>query len=151
MGGTAVFFETPKWTKNNLSDLLKFSLTNASDTFSGEPSIEKFSEHLKDCKSDSKGSISFPNPNKTSRLIIPCPQCLNKFGHLGHFIKYSDDETWSKLWKKVAEELEKQIKPPSKGVWLSTHGLGVPWLHIRIDTTPKYYKTESFKGQYGFK
>ena len=24
-------------------------------------------------------------------------------------------------------------------IWLSTAGMGVPWLHVRLDSRPKYY------------
>ena len=29
--------------------------------------------------------------------------------------------------------------------WLSTAGLGVPWLHLRLDTRPKYYQYGPYK------
>ena len=30
-------------------------------------------------------------------------------------------------------------------VWISTHGLGVPYLHVRISITPKYYGNSKLK------
>ncbi|MGB1216866.1 MAG: DUF6940 family protein [Saprospiraceae bacterium] len=30
-------------------------------------------------------------------------------------------------------------------MWLSTAGLGVYWLHIRMDNRPKYYKHKAYK------
>ena len=41
----------------------------------------------------------------------------------------------------VYEALVKQGRP----VWLSTEGSGVPWLHVRMDSRPKYYHTREFK------
>ena len=32
----------------------------------------------------------------------------------------------------------------SRPVWLSTSGMGVPWLHMRLDQVPKYYTYEPF-------
>jgi hypothetical protein len=29
-------------------------------------------------------------------------------------------------------------------MWLSTSGLGVAWLHIRLDSTPKYYQHQPY-------
>jgi protoheme ferro-lyase len=54
------------------------------------------------------------------------------------------------LWKKVAEEIKKIIiksqKYPSENnkLWVSTHGLGVAWVHIRLSIIPKYYKTKKY-------
>ncbi|MBX3248007.1 MAG: hypothetical protein KF901_12575 [Myxococcales bacterium] len=30
-------------------------------------------------------------------------------------------------------------------VWLSTAGLGVDWLHVRLDARPKYYRHAPYK------
>ncbi len=30
-------------------------------------------------------------------------------------------------------------------LWLSTAGLGVDWLHVRIDSRPKYYRHGPYK------
>ena len=32
------------------------------------------------------------------------------------------------------------IRLGGKPVWLSTAGLGVGWLHVRLDDRPKYYR-----------
>lgn len=32
-------------------------------------------------------------------------------------------------------------------VWLSTSGLGVYWLHFRIDARPKYYQYSEFAAE----
>ena len=31
------------------------------------------------------------------------------------------------------------------GLWLSTAGLGVYWLHLRLDTRPKYYSFQPYR------
>ena len=42
------------------------------------------------------------------------------------------------LWKKVATIAENQMKKFGS-IWVSAHGLGVPYLHIRVCSMPKYY------------
>jgi hypothetical protein len=42
------------------------------------------------------------------------------------------------LWRVTAEALETRLGDVP--VWLSTAGLGVYWLHIRLDSRPKYYR-----------
>ena len=29
--------------------------------------------------------------------------------------------------------------------WLSTEGSGVPWLHVRMDSSPKYYHYDAYR------
>lgn len=39
---------------------------------------------------------------------------------------------------------QQQEGTDSKPVWLSTSGMGIPWLHMRLDQKPKYYSFEPF-------
>jgi hypothetical protein len=41
------------------------------------------------------------------------------------------------LWRATAETLLDRISDTP--TWLSTAGLGVIWLHLRLDSRPKYY------------
>lgn len=43
----------------------------------------------------------------------------------------------------VANEALDMLRNHAK-IWISTYGLGVPYLHVRIDTRPKYYHTSKF-------
>ena len=54
------------------------------------------------------------------------------------------DKQQKAFWKKVSNSVTKMLKTHDK-VWVSTHGKGVPYLHVRIDTVPKYYLTNKFK------
>jgi protoheme ferro-lyase len=40
------------------------------------------------------------------------------------------------IWRLVAEAVEARLG--SAPMWLSTAGLGVHWLHVRLDSRPKY-------------
>ena len=78
------------------------------------------------------------------RQIIPYPKQNKKFTTLKHFIDNSTKLQQKRFWKKVSNSIKKMLKIYKK-VWVSTHGTGVPYLHIRIDTIPKYYITNKFK------
>jgi hypothetical protein len=50
------------------------------------------------------------------------------------------------FWKKVACEIERQLqKSGYDQLYVSTHGLGVSYFHLRIEPTPKYYQTQEYK------
>jgi hypothetical protein len=41
------------------------------------------------------------------------------------------------FWQKTAQEMLHHIGP--RPTWLCTVGGGVAWLHVRLDSRPKYY------------
>ncbi|HLR31307.1 MAG TPA: hypothetical protein VK074_02380, partial [Fodinibius sp.] len=53
-----------------------------------------------------------------------------------------DPEQRDALWRITAEETLDAIGEEPR--WLSTNGMGVFWLHMRIDRRPKYYQTEDY-------
>lgn len=84
-----------------------------------------------------KSPVAFSNPTGTCTLVSPPDQGKN-FAHIGLFYKNASQHEIRALWKKVATEIEKRLKL-KKVIYVSTHGLGVPWLHVRICDFPKYY------------
>ncbi len=49
---------------------------------------------------------------------------------------------WSTVARSALEELSR--RPEGKSLWMSTAGQGVPWLHFRIENSPKYYSFEPY-------
>lgn len=89
-------------------------------------------------KSKNKYVTSFWNLSRTTRLVIPIPRKNKNFCTLNKFCKNASKTHQNNFWKKVALEIKK-YKKNHKKVYLSTHGLGIPYLHIRIEDNPKYY------------
>jgi hypothetical protein len=105
-------------------------------------SNEKAFEHYLYSK---KHVEDFLNLGKNARLIIPTKQTNQEiYNHFGKFIRFAKKEQQLELFKRIGtliiEELEEK-----ELIWLNTAGLGVIWLHIRLDTRPKYYKTQKYK------
>jgi hypothetical protein len=42
------------------------------------------------------------------------------------------------LWRETGRAMRENLS--ERKLWLSTSGLGVSWLHIRLDSYPKYYQ-----------
>jgi len=86
-------------------------------------------------------TVSFENLGKNALLIVPCPRdmnIINQYAQLATFVREAKiDEVYS-LLKLTALKMDEVVKK-NKPIWLSTSGLGVYWLHMRIDTFPKYY------------
>ena len=88
--------------------------------------------------------VAFDNLDKKCRLICP-PDDGKNYSHIRNFYLHADKTLIKAIWNNVAREVEKIHKINKiKKIWISTHGLGVSWLHIRICNEPKYYKTKEF-------
>ena len=87
----------------------------------------------------------FLNLGKNARLIVPTKRTEEEiYNHLGKFIRYAESKQVIAVFKRVGQKMLEEIKKDEL-IWLNTAGLGVIWLHIRMDAKPKYYKTKTYK------
>jgi hypothetical protein len=91
-----------------------------------------------------RDAVSFESLGKDAILVSPCPgEGGGDFAHLSSFMSTATERRVSALWHAVGDALEARIS--SHPVWLSTAGLGVSWLHVRLDSRPKYYRHAPYK------
>ena len=80
---------------------------------------------------------SFDNLGRNALLIAPRPRAATSdYRHLLRFLRLASDADADRLWQRIAQELPARMA--REPVWLSTAGLGVNWLHVRLDRQPKY-------------
>ena len=112
-----------------------------------------FQEHFNSCDKD---VVTFQNLGRDAFLVVPCPstqnqasrETLNMYGHLASFMALNRNVTHlHNFWIKVAETFDARISQLSgdKPIWVSTCGTGVYWLHVRLDSRPKYYSYQKYK------
>jgi hypothetical protein len=101
-----------------------------------QQSHKAFNEHIK--KSKNKYVTSFPNLNGDTILVVPIPRSGKNYATLKDFVDNAPKIQQKEFWKKVSKVAEKQMNKFGS-VWVSAHGLGVPYLHIRVCSMPKYY------------
>ena len=122
------------FTGNDLDTVVKYEIFRE-DGLAKEQNYSSFENKL-DKKCD---VISFKNLSGDSTLIVPCPDANKNYAHLSLFNKNATDSKKLELWKKVAEEINNIIENnKEQEIYLNTEGYGVPYLHVRIDPTPKY-------------
>ncbi|MEM8526195.1 MAG: hypothetical protein AAGG68_16260 [Bacteroidota bacterium] len=85
-----------------------------------------------------KQAISFENLGKDAQLVAPTPQSSDCYAHLADFVRKAPADQQDAFWRLVGNTCESQLS--QRNHWWSTSGLGVYWLHLRIDTFPKYYQ-----------
>jgi hypothetical protein len=88
-------------------------------------------------KSHNKYVVAFPNLTKDCMLVIPMPRRGKNYATLKDFIDNAPKIQQQEFWKKVANVARKCMNEWGE-VWISVHGLGVPYTHVRIDSTSKY-------------
>lgn len=108
--------------------------------------LDKFSQ----LGNQSKKIINFKNKNRDADLVVPTPPEKNvgqqHYLHLASFLREATKEQQDQLWHDVAATLEHCLKEAEdQPIWMSTHGKGADWLHIRLDKKPKYYHFKEFK------
>lgn len=83
--------------------------------------------------------LTFPNLGGDALLIVPRPVGPREaYAHLGCFVRDAPREQVRALWATTARVVRENLGAAPR--WLSTSGLGVPWLHLRLDSRPKYYQ-----------
>lgn len=89
---------------------------------------------------------SFSSLHKNATLIIPILQNeVSNFKNLKEFTNNSSLEQWEALWQKVSEKMEESLlNANGASRWLSTSGLNVHYLHVRINNSPKHYCYEEY-------
>ena len=88
--------------------------------------------------------IAFPNLSGDSLLIVPRPiDSSSEYTHLARFLRSAPREQQRAMWKLVGKTMTQRIG--SHPTWLSTAGDGIAWLHVRLDSRPKYYSHTEYR------
>ncbi|MBN8742301.1 MAG: hypothetical protein BGP24_04685 [Lysobacterales bacterium 69-70] len=91
-----------------------------------------------------KPVVVFDNPGRDAALIAPCPTAAyTDYSHLARFLATAEDAQIDALWKALGETAA--TYRGEHPLWISTAGLGVAWLHIRLDRRPKYYRHAAYR------
>jgi len=135
----AYFFETPPVSADNYEHLdFEFVLVNSKSLSSRRANAAAFQEHFNsDCM-----IATFPNIGKDATMVAPCPidePNRSHYVNLAAFMRNCNSEQVHQLWRSVAYAMVERVQHDSRRTWLSTSGLGVDWLHVRLDSRPKYY------------
>lgn len=87
--------------------------------------------------------VVFQNLGGDATMLVPRPNGDKDYCHLLSFMRQSPTETQHELWQNVGDRMLRLVNDSPR--WLSTAGGGVAWLHVRIDSRPKYYHYHSYR------
>ena len=137
---TGFFWEVKPVTKTKIKDDFEFVLVKSNSL----PNVKADEYTFQKYFTERKKVVTFPNLGGDAQLVVPTLlNDPNHYAHLATFVRNAPIDQVREFWQTTAAVYEKAIG--EKTVWLSTAGLGVYWLHVRIDSRPKYYRFGAYK------
>lgn len=135
----AVYFETPCLTTDTLSQPFECVLLDGAPLAAVEADPAPFRAQLQ----GSDPVVTFENLGRDALLVAPTPVQGVDCAHLAAFLRTAGDSQIAALWRAVALAALSVVGTTPR--WISTAGLGVSWLHVRIDSAPKYYRHRPYR------
>ena len=136
----AFYWEVAPMAKTKTSLPFEFVVINSSPLRHIIPDQSAFQEYF----AIDKAVVDFLNQGKDAHLLVPTPiGDASCYVHLAQFVRHAPAAQQDEFWKTVGELYGAALN--DQPLWLSTAGLGVSWLHLRLDSRPKYYRYEGYK------
>jgi hypothetical protein len=136
----AFYLEVAPMTKTQTSLPFEFVVINSAPLRHIIPDQSAFQEYFE----EGKATVDFLNLGKDAHLLVPTPiGVVSCYAHLAQFVRHAPAAQQDEFWKTVGELYGAGLN--DQPLWLSTAGLGVSWLHLRLDSRPKYYRYEGYK------
>jgi hypothetical protein len=82
--------------------------------------------------------VSFDNLGRDAVLVAPVGSVPAGCAHLASWCRTAPQDEQHALWQAVGRGVLAWWDQTPDPLWVSTSGLGVPWLHVRLDRRPKY-------------
>lgn len=137
----AYFWETPPVNLYTVNRAFEFVLVDSPQLAKVNSEPSSFREYFESTRDE---VIAFPNLNQDALLVVPCPTAeMSVYSHLALFVREAPLSQKHALWQTVGKELATKLN--EQPTWVSTSGLGVYWLHVRLDSYPKYYTFKPYR------
>lgn len=139
----AFFWETPPVTSASLSQPFEFVLVDSPGLAGRRAERRAFATQFENA--EGRDSImAFQNLGGDAVLVVPCPIAEDScYAHIADFSRRAPETQQHLLWQRIGETVAQRVG--SRPLWVSTSGLGVIWLHVRLDSRPKYYSYEPYR------
>ncbi len=136
-------WETPALTKSSTSRAFEFVLISSPAFCSRPTDQETYANYFTDDDAD-EGIVAFANLRGDATLVVPSPRAeLESYGHLAAFVRHAPKRQLDAFWRVVSRCVQSHLGHAP--LWLSTAGGGGAWLHVRLDSRPKYYGYTPYK------
>ncbi|HEY1120350.1 MAG TPA: hypothetical protein VGE67_02065 [Haloferula sp.] len=141
-GYDSYFWEVPPVTSTTVNQPFEFVVVEGASLEFLRPDPKPFAEHF--AARGGASVVAFPNLGGDALLVVPAPVAsdMGCYTHLGRFLREAPAAQVDAFWQTVGRSMRQRIS--ASPLWLSTAGMGVSWLHLRLDSRPKYYRHKAY-------
>jgi hypothetical protein len=137
----AFFWEMPPLQESALSIPFECATIRGDTLARMRADASVFASHLKGAAS----VAAFPNLGGDALLIAPRQiSDADCYGHIAAFLRAGPREQQHDFLRMLACKIIETLNATAGRFWISTSGLGVPWVHLRLDSYPKYYQYQRY-------
>ncbi len=130
-------WETPAMSTHSMDRTFEFVIHDSA-WLSGPPDRQIFADYY-NTEAAREGIVAFDNLGGDALLVVPSPYWNDAdYSGLAAFFRNAPVAQQRTLWHELARHVKSRLS--EKPIWVSVAGGGVPWLHIRLDDAPKYYR-----------
>ncbi|MEM7010786.1 MAG: hypothetical protein AAF585_04810 [Verrucomicrobiota bacterium] len=141
-GFDAFFWETPPAAADTLNEHFECVVLESTSLARLTPNSFPFSNQFAAAEPDEE-VIVFTNLGGDATLVVPCPLDRDSaYPHFAEFLRTAPESQKHALWIQLSAAFQRRVS--EKPVWVSTAGMGVSWLHLRLDDRPKYYRHRAY-------
>ena len=137
-------WETPPITQESVERPFEFVLVTIPPR-PRQPDQATFATYF-DINGGDHGVVTFENLGRDALLIAPSPYTNDdEYTELTNFLNTAPDNQVHALWRVLGNCVRERLG--KRPVWVSVAGGGVAWLHMRIDSWPKYYRYGPYRSE----
>jgi hypothetical protein len=134
----AFFWEMPPVERRTLSKPFECAVIRGDALARMQADDTDFANYF---RADPAPVTSFHNLGGDALLIAPRRMTdTDCYGHIAAFARAAPAPQQHALLRLLALKTEERLQAGGSRFWISTSGLGVPWVHVRLDSYPKYYQ-----------
>lgn len=131
----AVFWECVPWPLDD-DPPFELVLVDAPPLVGLRPDAEAFAEHF----DDEADVATFSNLGGDAQLVVPAPRApIDVYPHLVAFVRGAPPAQVDATWVALGHAIARWRAAGEHPLYVSTSGLGVSWVHLRLDRRPKYF------------
>ncbi len=137
------FWETPPVTRETATRPFEFVMVDGPALALMFPDPDAFARYFEAAGPDADAA-AFDNLGGDAFLVTPTPRhAPSVYPQMAAFSRNAPMDQQHAFWQAVGKAMSGRLA--DRPVWLSTSGLGVAWLHARLDTRPKYYTFDAYR------
>jgi hypothetical protein len=139
----ACFWELPPLTPASSADAFECVMQPAPGLAAAQAQAQPFAEHFDRHADPTEAAAVFTGLGRDALMVAPCPRAPHAaYTHLLAFVRAAPRWQAVAIWPILARTVAslRAAGARRQPVWISTSGSGVAWLHLRLDSRPKYYQ-----------